>query len=127
MGAAWPNENHNGFPNVVHGGVLATYFDEVLWLQTKREDESVNAVTLEMSIHYWSYCAEKSELRIVACPAEIDGRHYYVNGAIILPDDTVCTTARVHYLRIRDSSDVAKREVVRVMHSWESDRETIRF
>ncbi|MGI5990148.1 MAG: PaaI family thioesterase [Lachnospiraceae bacterium] len=126
-GIARTDASENGFPNVTHGGILATYFDEVCWHQTKREEENVNAMTVELNVHYWKPVPENTEVVIVACPCRKERRHYFVDGAIILPDQSVAATATVHYIMIHDDSATAQREHKRILHAWEPERQTIRF
>ena len=126
-GIAETDTQHDGYPHVTHGGVLSTYFDEVLWQQTKREDPKVNTMTIEMSVRYWHPVPENVEVKIIAYPAEIDGRHYRVHGGIILSDGTVAATASVHYLTIPRDGMISKNEYARIMHDWTDDRESIYF
>lgn len=127
VGIAHTNEEQNGFPNVTHGGIISTYFDEVLWHQTKLKDEHVNAMTIEMTVRYWKPTPPDIEVKIIAFPPEIEGRHYYVNGALILPDGTIASTAKVHYLTIRQDSKIAEDEEKRCLHVWTPELTSIRF
>ncbi|HCS66921.1 MAG TPA: hypothetical protein DIW34_01475 [Oribacterium sp.] len=127
VGIAHTSENQNGFPHVTHGGIVSTYFDEVLWHQTKLKDANINAMTIEMTVRYWHPTPPDVEVKIVAFPPEIDGRHYVVRGALILPDGTISATAKVHYLTIRQDTRIAEDEEKRILHDWEPERKSIRF
>lgn len=126
-GIARTDANHDGFPEVTHGGVLATYFDEVCWHQTKRVDRSIDAMTLEESVHFWHPVKQGEDIKIVAFPAEEEGRHYYVEGAILLSDGTIAATAKVHYLCIRNDNKIAEEEHVRLLHPSDAVLEEIYF
>ena len=43
---------HQGFPDTVHGGIIATYFDEVLWHATRVGDSETIAMTVEIKVTY---------------------------------------------------------------------------
>lgn len=109
-------ECHQGFPNVTHGGIISTYFDEVLWFATLVEDPSVSAMTVEMNIKYRKPVPTGTEIRIIAEPAVIEGRHYYVDGYILLPDNEVAVTAKTHYIALKKNDIHAKKEHCRERH-----------
>ena len=106
-------ECHQGFPNVTHGGILSTYFDEVLWFATLVEDPDVSAMTVEMNIKYKKPVPTGTEIRIIAKPAVIEGRHYHVEGYILLPDGEVAVTAKTHYIALKKNDEHAKDEHIR--------------
>ena len=37
---------------MTHGGILSTYFDEVLWHATRVQNPGTVAMTVEMTVHY---------------------------------------------------------------------------
>ena len=63
----------------------------------------------------------------MAFPAEEEGRHYYVEGAILLSDGTIAATAKVHYLCIRNDNKIAEEEHVRLLHPSDAVLEEIYF
>jgi acyl-coenzyme A thioesterase PaaI-like protein len=127
VGTAHTDEEQNGFPKVTHGGILSTYFDEVCWFQTKRDDPSRNAMTVEMTVHYWHPVMENTDVLIVADGPRFEGRHCYVDGMIVLPDQTVAATATVHYLVLKEGSEVSRREYKRILHNWQPSVTSLRF
>ena len=120
-------ECHQGFPGYVHGGIIATYFDEVLWGQTLLCAPESSAMTVEMDIRYLAAVKTGQEVRIVAEPARVDGRHIYVDGFLLLPDDTIAVTASAHYITVKKSNDLTERETERTKHEEEPEYRTIRF
>lgn len=94
-------ECHQGFPGFVHGGIIASYFDEVLWGQTVILAPEASAMTVEMNIRYLSAVKTGQEIRVIAKPAKVEGRHIYVEGFLLLPDDTVAVTAKAHYITVK--------------------------
>lgn len=121
--------SHQGFPGVIHGGIVGTYLDEVLWHATRIYDPNLVAMTVEMTVRYQKPIRPGMCIRIVAEPAQFEERHIYVNGYILLPDDTVAATATVHYVAIRQDNQLNHDEAVREKHSSEAETEimTIRF
>lgn len=106
-------ECHQGFPEVTHGGIISTYFDEVLWFATLVEDPNVSAMTVEMNIKYRKPIPTGTEIRIIANPAVIEGRHYYVDGYILLPDGEIAVTAKTHYIALKRDNEHAQNEHIR--------------
>ena len=52
VGLCTTRPEHTGFPGVTHGGILSTYFDEVLWHATRVQNPGTVAMTVEMTVHY---------------------------------------------------------------------------
>jgi len=128
VGTAQTDEHQTGFPGIVQGGLLSAYFDEVCWHQAASEgDKNAFSMTLEMNIHYWAKVTTGSKLMVIALPPEIEGRHYHVSGAILLPDLTIATTATMHYLMLKQSDTTYKREGARLKHTWEAERDSFYF
>lgn len=127
VGIARTDAVKNGFPGVQHGGVVGTYLDEVLWRQTRREDPRVDAMTVETQINYWAPVPEDTDLKIVALPAEVDGRHYYVEGGIFLPDGKIAATAKIHYICLKIDSELSEEEQNRDTKPVETELEEVYF
>ena len=119
---------HQGFPDTVHDGIIATYFDEVLWHATRVDDPDLLAMTVEMTTRYQKRIPVGEELRVVARPAVFDGRHVRVEGYILLSDDTVAATASVHYITVRQEHVFNKTENARVKYQGDArELGSIRF
>lgn len=127
VGLCTTRPEHTGFPGVTHGGILSTYFDEVLWHATRVKDPNTVAMTVEMAVHYIRPVHPGQALRIVGLPAQIDGRHGYVDGYILLPDDSVACTGRCHYVIVRKESSLNEAESCRVMHEQTEEIRSIVF
>ena len=127
VGIARTEEAKNGFPGVQHGGIVALYLDEVLWRQTKREDFRVDAMTVETHLNYWAPLPENTDIKVVAFPAEVDGRHYYVEGGILLPDGTIAATAKIHYICLKVDSELSEEEQNRETNPVEVELDEIYF
>ena len=56
------------------------------------------AMTVEMTVHYMKPVHPGENLRIVGMPAKIQGRHVYVDGYMLLPDDSVLVQRDANYV-----------------------------
>ena len=124
---ATTDELRDGFPGIQHGGIVATYLDEVLWHQTTREDPRVVAMTVETQLNYWKPVPENTQIRIIALPAVVEGRHYFVEGAILLPGDIIATTAKIHYVCLRLDEGLCSEEHSRKKNPVEEELKEIYF
>lgn len=126
-GLCTAKETHMGFPGVIHGGILSTYFDEVLWHATRLADPETVAMTVEMAVHYLRPVRPGQKLRVIALPAKIEGRHIYVDGYMLLPDDRIACTARCHYVAVRRENTLNGEERQRLHHEQTEKIESIVF
>lgn len=127
VGICKTKEAHQGFPGVVHGGILATYMDEVLWHTTKAQDENTSAMTVEMNMKYYQPVIVGQEVRIAAKPARFEGKHIYTEGYLLLPDDSIAAKATAHYIVIRKEHFLNGPEKERVLYEQEIMPQMIRF
>ncbi len=118
---------HQGFPDTVHGGIIATYFDEVLWHATRVGDSETIAMTVEIKVTYLRPVDIGQELRIVAEPARAEGRHIHVDGFLLLEDGQTAAKASAHYIMLRPGNGLNQTETCRVKHPQTSGPETVRF
>ena len=103
--------SHASFPGVIHGGIVASYFDELLWYNTWKDDFREHiSMTAEMNVKYFAPVPAGVDITIVGDPAEVDGRHLHINGRIILEDGTVAATARAHFIIINKPADEGELE-----------------
>ena len=116
VGLAKTDENLSGFPEVTHGGVIAAYFDEVLWNQTKRDNFHVDAMTVHEEVDFFRPVPEGTDVTVVAMPAVIEGRHFHVSGALLLPDGEIAATGRAHYIRLKTNSGISAEEKKRIIY-----------
>ena len=65
-----------------------------------------------------------SNTRLLAGPAQLDGRHCYIDCKTILEDGTVAATARVHYIILKaKNEDEDLKEEPRMVYG--EDRESL--
>lgn len=128
VGVCKTKEAHQGFPGVLHGGIIGTYFDEVFWHATRVQNQDLLAMTVEMNVRYHKPVGLGVDVRIVAEPARFEGRHVYVKGYLLLPDEQIAATAEVHYIQIRQNHELNDSEPVREKHNQvELQIKSIRF
>lgn len=128
VGLCQAKGGHQGFPDTVHGGIIATYFDEVLWHATRLKDPGLLAMTVEMTTEYRKPVPIGSRLRVVAEPAVFNGRHIYISGYLLLPDDTVAAVTKTHYITVRKENILNQTEPVRIKYTEKiKDLGNIRF
>lgn len=119
VGLCETKESHQGFPGVIHGGLVGTYFDEVFWHATRLHQPDLVAMTVEMTTQYQKPVRPGMKLRIVAEPARFEGRHIYVTGYLLLPDDEVAAAAEIHYVTVRSDNPLLEEEAVRIKYETE--------
>ncbi len=127
VGLCTPRQEHIGFPGITHGGILTVYFDEVLWHATRVHRPDTVAMTVEMAVHYLHPVHPGDALRVVALPEQVDGRHIYVDGYILLPDNSLACTARCHYVVVKSENALNEDEVTRIKHIDHTDLKCIVF
>lgn len=79
---------YEGPPGIVHGGVLATFFDCVL--QQLNCDLGVAGKTTALALRYRRPTPLGTRLRVVASRT-VDGDRIHSEGQLLLGDDVVCT------------------------------------
>lgn len=111
VGLCRTKQCHQGYENTIHGGIISTYFDEVLWYATIVEDQDTMAVTAEMTVKYLEAIPTGEDIRIIANPMRREGRHMYVDGYILLGDDTVAARSTAHFIVVKPEHHINDGEV----------------
>jgi acyl-coenzyme A thioesterase PaaI-like protein len=100
-----PAQQHQGWPGVLHGGIMATLLDETmgraaflhkLWM-----------VTVKMETTYRKPVPLGEPLKITAHIEELRGGRMAAIGQILLPDGSVAVEARGLYLRLPEKQKAA--------------------
>ena len=90
------DENHVGWSDKLHGGIIATLLDEVMaWAPSSFDSW---AVTAEMSVRYRSPAAPGEELTAVGRVVERRRRIYEVAGEVRAADGRLVAEGRGRYL-----------------------------
>ena len=127
VGLARTDENQDGFPDCTHGGIIASYFDETLWHQTKRDNFHIDAMTVHVETDYFKPVPQGTDVTVVALPARIEGRHYYVSGALLLPDGSIAATGSAHYICLKTDNKISAEEQRRILHPSDCERKEVYF
>jgi uncharacterized protein (TIGR00369 family) len=94
-----PGEQHQGWPGVVHGGIICTMLDEVIGYSAGFQ--GLYAVTASMNVHYRKPAMVGHRLLLSAEMKSVEGRDVRANGRIQLEDGTLIAeaTARMRIIR----------------------------
>jgi uncharacterized protein (TIGR00369 family) len=107
-------DQYNGYPGVVHGGIVAAILDEVSGraLLARGHDIKNLFVTLKMEIRYRQPTPTHTPLTAVGNVVKVSATRAVVHGEIRLPDGTV--TAEADCVVARPPAEFAER--------WEPER-----
>ncbi len=96
-----PGAQHQGWPGVLHGGIMATLLDETmgraaflrgLWM-----------VTAKIEMTYRKPVTTAQPLKVTARIEDLRGGRMIALGQIVLPDGTVAVEARGLYVRLPEA------------------------
>ena len=106
-------EHFNGYPGIVHGGIIAAILDETAGRSVMLEGNFDNLfVTLKLDITYRSFTPTDTPLKAVGWLNSKGNRSMKVAAELRLPDGTV--TAECEAVVVRPTEDVLK--------TWEAER-----
>lgn len=96
-----PQEHHQSYPNIMHGGMSSAILDEVIGraIMTKYKDQ-VWGVTVELNLRYKKPVPLYKELKVVGRITKERGPIFEGTGEIILPNGDVAVTASGKYLKM---------------------------
>ena len=87
------SEEYQGYPGVVHGGVLASMLDEVVCRVAMIADHHHFMMSVKLEVKYRHPVPTETPLRIVGQIVRLRGRLGKAVGEIILPDGTLAAEA----------------------------------
>ena len=97
-------EHFQGYPGVVHGGIVATMLDEVSGRATLLDGDDENLmVTMKLEVKYRLPTPTKTPLKVIGRVVSATATRAMVRGEIQLPDGTV--TAECEGLLVRPPDD----------------------
>lgn len=92
-----PQPHHQGWSEILHGGLVSTLLDEVMtWRLVSR---GLQVVTAEMTVRLKAPTPLGQELTIRARVTSQRRKLYEVEGEITLPDGTVTATATGKFMQ----------------------------
>ena len=110
-----PLDEHQSYPNVIHGGISATILDEVIGRAIMMTtDSNTFGVTIELKVRYKKPVPLDSELKAIARITKDKGRIFEGTGELYLPNGDVAVEAEGKYMKRRldqiTDSDFAENE-----------------
>lgn len=98
VGLVSTKESHQGFPGIIHGGVITAYFDEVLWCLYELIDPGMTTVTLKTKVEFLKPVSVETDIRVVGHIVRIDERKFTAEGILILPDEQIAAVcSNIYY------------------------------
>jgi acyl-coenzyme A thioesterase PaaI-like protein len=82
-----PQQEHQGFPGVIHGGIVAAILDEALNRTTMLAEQPTWAMTGRLEIRYRRYVPYGPLLRVRARLEKVRGRMAQATGVLTYADD----------------------------------------
>lgn len=86
-------DHFQGYPGVLHGGIVATVLDETMGRAAMNADPNRFLVTVKVEIKYRQPVPTEQRVTVVARIEKDRGRLANVSGRVILPDGTVAVEA----------------------------------
>lgn len=127
-GLCHTKEEHQGYPGIIHGGIIATYFDEVMYYASEIGQDSDRNMTIELNVHYLHPVPINEDICLYAWIQKSEGRHIYVKGRLVLPDGTVADEGEGQYLVLSEKSrNIVAQEQYEKSHTQESAPQFIDF
>jgi acyl-coenzyme A thioesterase PaaI-like protein len=101
LGLFTPGDEHQSYPNRLHGGIAAAILDETIGrtILALHEDE-VWGVTVDFNLKYRKPVPLNVELRVRGRITKEGGRLFEGSGEILLPDGTVAVEATGRYMKL---------------------------
>ncbi len=97
-----PREEHQGYPNRLHGGISAAILDETIARAIMLNDsEAYWGVTVEFTSRFKKPVPLDSEIRVIGRITRDSSRIFEGTGEILLKDGTVAVEARGKYIKMQ--------------------------
>ena len=90
-----PDERYQGYPEIVHGGILASILDEVVGRVAMIGDHHRFKMTVNLKVQYRHPVEVGTEIRAEGKVVRIRGRIGKAEGKIYLPDGTIACEAEL--------------------------------
>jgi len=96
-----PSEQHQGYPERMHGGIAATILDETIARSIcNGKDEQLWGVTLELKTKFRKPVTLGQELKVVGRVTNEGTRSFEGSGEIVLPNGKIAVSAEGKYLKV---------------------------
>jgi acyl-coenzyme A thioesterase PaaI-like protein len=95
-----PCEQHQGYPDRLHGGLAATILDETIGRSININQNEIWGVTVEFKVRYRKPVPLDQELRAVGRITNENRRFFEGTGEILLPDGEVAVEGYGKYIKL---------------------------
>ncbi|NQS92241.1 MAG: PaaI family thioesterase [Chloroflexi bacterium] len=95
-----PCEEHQGYPERMHGGLAATILDETIGRAMNINQNEVWGVTVEFNVRYKKPVPLGQELRVVGRITTENRRLFEGTGEILLPNGDVAVEGQGKYIKL---------------------------
>lgn len=95
-----PREEHQGYPGVLHGGIICALLDETIGRTLVRRD--IWAMTVSLEVRFRQPVPLGQELTVRGEMVRLRSRTMEGRGEVRLADGTVAATAEARYIRLTD-------------------------
>ena len=90
-----PAEHFQGYPGVLHGGVIASILDESVGRSIMAGDHHRFMMTVSLNVQYRHPVPMGAEITAIGKRVKLKGRIGRAEGQIVLPDGTVACEAQL--------------------------------
>ena len=95
-----PCEEHQGYPDRLHGGLAATILDETIGRAMNIDQNEIWGVTVDFQVRYKKPVPLDAELRVVGRITTENRRLFEGTGEILLPDGEVAVEGHGKYIKL---------------------------
>jgi uncharacterized protein (TIGR00369 family) len=95
-----PREEHQGYPGVLHGGIICALLDETIGRALVRHD--IWAMTVNLDVRFRQSVPLGQELTVIGEIVRLRSRTMEGRGEVRLADGSVAATAEARYILLND-------------------------
>lgn len=95
---------HQSYPGTVHGGVTVSLLDETIGRALYPIESNNTGCTVEIVTRYWKPVPYNTPLLVVGRLTDLYERKFSGEGAVLLPDGTILTTATAKYVKMSNEA-----------------------
>jgi acyl-coenzyme A thioesterase PaaI-like protein len=101
VGIFKPSPEHQGYPNILHGGITTALLDETIGRAIMiKEHKDYWGFTAEITVRFRKNIPTNQTLRVIGCITNDRGRLFEGEGKILLEDGTVAAEGFGKYLKV---------------------------
>lgn len=100
LGIFQPLEQHQGYPDRLHGGISSAVLDETIGRAINLTDPDAFGVTVELTVRYRKPVPIDGEIRAVGRITRDTSRIFEGTGEIVLDDGTIAVEASGRYMKM---------------------------